>query len=446
MNDKFKSSKLSRLFSIGTSLTKAGAQLALDSAKSKAQTYLDKNNDLKDLTLKIKASKEIIQTMGELKGAMMKLGQMISISEDMFLPKELTDLFANLQKSSPPMPTEDVRRMIMENFKKTPEELFLEFNITPVAAASIGQVHRARLHNGEEVAVKIQYPKIVNAIKYDFQNLHQIDKLIHILYANKPNIDGLISELQNSILEECDYLYEMKQLQFFKKNLSEKFPMIIIPKVYPGYCTGQILTMEWVEGDSFNESQNYTQEEKNFLGTSLYESFLYCLWELKHLHTDPQYGNYLFRKDKIIILDFGSTREFDHEFILDYGALNMALEEDRLDIYTRVGKKVALFKQDEAPAVIKRHFEMIRDLYRPYTSEGIHGITEINPFNLFKDFIKDIDFKGRTSPRKEFLLLDRSTFGLYTKLKVWRSQINWLKGRNKFRNSIENEVKLTYPF
>jgi aarF domain-containing kinase len=446
MNDKFKSSKLSRLFSIGTSLTKAGAQLALDSAKTKAQTYLDKSTDLKDLSLKIKASKEIIQTMGELKGAMMKLGQMISISEDLFLPKELTELFANLQKNSPPMPTEEVRRMIMVNFKKNPEELFLEFNITPVASASIGQVHRARLHNGEEVAVKIQYPKIVNAIKYDFQNLHQIDKLINILYANKPNLDGLISELQNSILEECDYLFEMKQLQFFRENLAEKFPMIIIPKVYPDYCTEQILTMEWVDGDSFSESQNYTQEEKDFLGTSLYESFLYCLWQLKRLHTDPQYGNYLFRRDKIIILDFGSTREFDNEFILDYAALIMGLEEDRLDIYARVGKKLALFKQDENPTVIQRHFEMIRDLYRPYTKEGIHGITEINPFNLFKDFIKDIDFKGRTSPRKEFLLLDRSTFGLYTKLKAWRSQINWLKGRNKFRNSIENEVKLTYPF
>lgn len=446
MNEKFKSSKLSRLFSIGTSLTKAGAQLALDSAKTRAQNYLDKNTELKDLSLKIKASKEIIQTMGELKGAMMKLGQMISISEDLFLPKELADLFTNLQKSSPPMPTEEVRRMIMENFKKTPEELFLEFSISPVAAASIGQVHRARLHSGEEVAIKIQYPKIVNAIKYDFQNLHQIDKLINILYANKPNIDGLISELQTSLIQECDYLNEMSQLQFFRENLAEKFPMIIIPRVYPEYCTGQILTMEWVEGDSFSESLNYTQEEKDFLGTSLYESFLYCLWELKRLHTDPQYGNYLFKRDKIIILDFGSTRKFDHEFITDYAALVMALEQDRLDIYAIVGKKVALFKQDEESAVIQRHYEMLRVLYKPYTLEGVQGITEINPFNLLKDFIKDIDFKGRKSPKNEFLLLDRSNFGLYTKLKAWGSQINWLKGRNKFRNSIENEVKLFYPF
>jgi predicted unusual protein kinase regulating ubiquinone biosynthesis (AarF/ABC1/UbiB family) len=446
MEDKFKSSKLSRLISIGTSLTKAGAQLALDSAKSKAQSYFDNNSELKDFTLKIKASKEIIQTMGELKGAMMKLGQMISISEDLILPKEITELFANLQKNSPSMPSEEVRQMIFSNFNKNPEDLFLEFNVTPVAAASIGQVHRARLHTGEEVAVKIQYPKIVNAIKYDFQNLHQIDRLIHIIYANKPNLDGLISELQTSILEECNYLYEMKQLKFFREKLSDKFPMIIIPNVYPDYCTEQVLTMEWVEGDSFNESLKYSQEERNFLGTSLYESFLYSLWELKCLHTDPQYGNYLFKRDKIIILDFGSTREFDHEFIFDYCLLNMALEKNRLDIYSDVGKKVGIFKPDEEPSFIKRHFEMIKDLYLPYTKTGVHGITELNPFNLFKDFVKDIDFRGRVSPRKEFLLLDRSNFGLYTKLKAWRSQINWIEGRNKFRNSIENEVNTEFDF
>lgn len=444
--DSFKSSKLSRLLSIGTSLTKAGAQLALDSAKTKAQTYIDKNTELKDFTLKIKASKEIIQTMGELKGAMMKLGQMISISEDLLLPKEITDLFANLQKSSPPMPTEEVRRMIFSNFKKTPEELFSEFNIVPVAAASIGQVHRAKLHSGEEVAVKIQYPKIVNAIKHDFQNLHQIDKLIHILYPNKPNLDGVISELRTSILEECDYLYEMKQLQFFREKLLDKFPMVIIPKVYPEYSTQQILTMEWVEGDSFNETLNYSEEERNFLGNSLYESFLYSLWELKRLHTDPQYGNYLFRRDKIIILDFGSTREFDHDFIVDYCALHMAIEEDRLDIYFTVGKKVGFFKEDESLEFVKKHFDMIKDLYLPYAKEGVHGIIDLNPFSLFKDFMKDVDFRGRVSPRKEFLLLDRSSFGLYAKLKAWKSQINWIAGRNKFRNSIVNEVKLTYPF
>jgi aarF domain-containing kinase len=446
MSDEFKSSKLSRFLSVGTSLTKATAQLAVDAAKTKAQSYLDKNPEIKDMGLKIKASKEIIQTMGELKGAMMKLGQMISISEDMFLPKEISDLFRDLQKNSPSMPDDEVRRMIMESFNKLPTELFAEFDIKPIAAASIGQVHKAVLHSGEVVAVKIQYPKIVNAIKYDFQNLHKIDRLVHLLYPNKPNLDGMIAELKTSLLEECNYLHEMEQIQYFKAQYKDKFPMIYIPKVYPEFCTQQILTMEWLEGDSFEESLHYTEEEKNFLGTSLYESYLFSLFELNRLHTDPQNGNYLFKPDKIIMLDFGSTREFDRDFVVDYAGLMMSMEENRLDIYAELAKKLQLFKEADDDQLIARHFNMIRNLYLPYVKVGVHPITDINPFHLFKDFIKDLDFKGRKSPRQEFLLLDRSTFGLYTKLKGWRSQINWLEGRNKFRNSIENEVKFKYQF
>lgn len=444
MKDEFKSSKLSRFLSVGTSLTKASAQLALDAAKNKAQSYLDKNPEVKDLGLKIKASKEIIQTMGELKGAMMKLGQMISISEDLILPKEITDLFRDLQKNSPSMPTEEVRRMVMENFKLPPEELFAEFDLKPVAAASIGQVHKARLHTGQQVAVKIQYPKIVNAIKYDFQNLHKIDKLIHLLYANKPNVDNMIAELKTSLMEECDYLHEMEQMQYFSAQYKTTFPMIHIPEVYPELCCEQILTMEWVEGDTFEESLHYTEEQKNFLGTSLYESYLYSLFELKRLHTDPQNGNYLFKPDKIIMLDFGSTREFDQDFVVDYVGLLMSLESNRVDIYSTIAKKLNMFRDEEEAELIAKHFILIRDLYEPYTLEGLAPISAINPFHLFKDFLKDVKFKGRKSPRQEFLLLDRSTFGLYAKLKGWKSEINWVNGRNKFRNSIENEVKFKY--
>ncbi|MBC7427321.1 MAG: AarF/ABC1/UbiB kinase family protein [Bacteriovorax sp.] len=446
MGDAFKSSKLSRFLSVGSSLTKATAQLAVDAAKTKAQIYLDKNPEIKDMGLKIKASKEIIQTMGELKGAMMKLGQMISISEDIFLPKEISELFRDLQKNSPSMPDGEVRRMIQESFKKAPEELFLEFDIKPVAAASIGQVHKAKLHTGEIVAVKIQYPKIVDAIKYDFQNLHKIDRLVHLLYPNKPNIDGVIAELKTSLLEECSYLHEMEQIQFFKDTYKDLFPMIHIPAVHPEFCTEQILTMEWVEGDSYEETLQYTDEQKNFLGTSLYESYLFSFFELNRLHTDPQYGNYLFGHNKIIMLDFGSTREFDRDFVVDYAGLLMSLEEKRVDIYSTISKKLQLFKEDDEDELIIRHFNMIHDLYIPYTVDGIHTIAEVNPFHLFKDFIKDLNFKGRKSPRQEFLLLDRSTFGLYTKLKGWKSQINWVEGRNKFRNSIENEVKFKYQF
>jgi hypothetical protein len=105
-----------------------------------------------------------------------------------------------------------------------------------------------------------------------------------------------------------------------------------------------------------------------------------------------------------------------------------------------------MFKPDEEEEMLARHYKLIKDLYQPYTVAGTHAISDINPFQLFKEFVKDINFKGRKSPRQEFLMLDRSTFGLFAKLKGWRSEINWVEGRNKFRNSIENEVKFKYQF
>ena len=437
--NEFKSSKLSRLLTLGIGLTKASANLAIDVAKQKIQSY-----DLNDLSLKMKATKDIIQAMGELKGAMMKLGQMISISEDMFLPKEISDLFKDLQKNSPPMSMKDVELVLLENFKATSKELFLEFNPIPIASASIGQVHKARLKSGELVAIKIQYPKIVEAIKHDFQNLNQIDRLIHALYPNKPNIDSLIEELKTSMSEECDYSHELLELQYFKQEYADLFPQIIIPNVYPEYSSSMVLTMEFLEGDTFEESLNYTQEERNALGQILYESFHHSLWNMKRLHTDPQNGNYLFKRDKIIILDFGSTRAFSEEFILDYCHLILTIEHNSFEKYCLLCKKLEIFKPDESFELMDEHFSLIKNIYHPYTCSGKFSVVPLSPFQLFKEMVSKIEFKGRTSPRREFLLLNRSTFGLYTKLKAWKSEVDWLYGQNKFRNSIENKVKLNY--
>jgi predicted unusual protein kinase regulating ubiquinone biosynthesis (AarF/ABC1/UbiB family) len=160
------------------------------------------------------------------------------------------------------------------------------------------------------------------------------------------------------------------------------------------------------------------------------------------MHTDPQNGNYLFTPNKIIMLDFGSTREFSKEFLSDYCALFLSLETNNSKLYEKITKKLDIFEESDAFELIEKHFKLIQDLYLPYNAPGVRPITETNPVVVIREFLKDIELAGRKSPRQEFLLLDRSTFGLYTKLKAWKSQINWLEGRNKFRISLENEVKI----
>ena len=171
---KFKSSQLGRLTKLGKSIVVATGHLAIDAVKNKTQEIISQNDKASELTRKISATKEIVQSMGELKGALMKLGQMISITEDLVLPPEISALFRELQKSSPPMSQNDLNSVFLKGFGKLPNEMFKSFDMLPMAAASIGQVHKAQTFEGQDVAVKVQYPKIVEAIKNDFKNYFKL--------------------------------------------------------------------------------------------------------------------------------------------------------------------------------------------------------------------------------------------------------------------------------
>lgn len=433
MNDskKFSSSRLGRLGKLGKSLAVATGHLALDVVKNKTQEIIDKNPKAQEITRRALAAKEIVQSMGELKGAMMKIGQMISITEDLVLPPEISALFKELQKSAPPMPRADLESVFMTCFQKSPEQIFQEFNYTPMAAASIGQVHYAKTHEGEEVAVKIQYPKIVEAIQNDFKNLDRINQLITLLVPGKPNIENYVQELRRSLLEECDYLKEIEHIDKFRELYSSQCPNLIVPKVYKELSNRSILTMELMQGDSFEETQNYSQEEKDQLGQILFDAHIYGIYGARYLHTDPQNGNYLFKKGKIILLDFGSIRSFDEEFIQLYVELLKSIEDNQLEEYRRIMLALGFFEPTDNQVLFENHFEMIKKLYLPYTQPGMRSIIKLNPFELIQDFMKGVSIKGRKAPREEFLLLDRANLGLYSKLKSWGSVIDWTNLRNK---------------
>jgi predicted unusual protein kinase regulating ubiquinone biosynthesis (AarF/ABC1/UbiB family) len=433
---KLKVSAFSRMVKLGTAITKASAHIAME----KIQEKIAESDQLRKIQSQVSATGEIVKVMSEMRGGVMKLGQMISITDDLLMPPEITSVFKQLQKNASIMTDKELNQVFKKNFKLKPEQLFDYFERKPFAAASIGQVHRGRLKTGENVAIKVQYPDIVRAIKNDFSNLVKLDELFALLYKNKPNLDLVVDELKHSLVLECDYLHELKQMKFFKEELEKEFKGIYVPQTYSEFCTSEVLTMEFVSGDSFEESLNYTQDEKNFLGKTLYESFLYSLWGLNRLHTDPQNGNYLFQRDKMIILDFGSTRTFDLEFLSFYFKLFQACEMNDFPAYCLAGKKLEFFEKDEEMEVMNNHYEMVQKLYYPYLQPGTYAVKNLNPVQLLKNFVSQISFKGRSSPRREFLLLDRTNLGIFTKLNRWESEINWLSGLKKYRDPYQNKI------
>lgn len=437
---KFKSGRFQRISKLGKSLAIASGHLALDMAKDRADRILKKSEDLKDLSRRIKAAREVIRSMGELKGALMKLGQMISISEDLILPPEISALFRELQKNSPPMEDHDLNQVFLESFQCLPEEMFKSFDRVPMASASIGQVHKGITKEGDEVAIKIQYPKIKEAIENDFKNLDKIEKLLRTLFPNLPNIESYAQELKRSLAEECDYKKEAENLSYFRNKLS-LFENIIIPKVFPKLSSEKVLTMEYLEGDSFEDTLEYSQERKDKLGQLLYDSYMYSFYVLNGLHTDPQNGNYLFTEDKIILLDFGSIRHFSQDFMLSFVNLLIAVEEDDFDQYSEKIIELGFLKQEDDKELFQKHFKLIQEIYSPYDREGRFSIPKSNPINQIKAFIDGVDLRKRDTPREEFLLFDRSNLGIYTKIKAWGSRVDWQTSKLKYRKEFFKKVE-----
>ncbi len=423
---KFKSGRFERALGVGVSLTKAAAHMGLSKISEKATPALSYSR-------RVKAATELVRSMGELKGALMKLGQMLSVTDDLILPPEISTLFRTLQRDSKRMSARELGEMFEREFGKTPSDLFATFGSEAVAAASIGQVHEASLKSGEVVAVKVQYPDIEAAIRADFKNLDKLHDFVSLLVPGKPDVEALLLELREALIKECDYHQEARSMMRFRADYEGVFSQVIIPKVFTEYSSKHILTSEFVHGLSFEEALELPQSERDEICQLLYDMHMFGLYEKRLLHTDPQNGNYLFRPGEIILLDFGSTREFSEEFIRSYVRLLYAVEMNEFDTYEHYAYRLGLFMEDDDQALKRRHFEMIQKLYLPYARPGRYPVPDHNPFELLRDFLGGVSIKGRKGPMPEFLLLDRANLGFYTKIRKLGGSIDWTTSRDRYR-------------
>jgi predicted unusual protein kinase regulating ubiquinone biosynthesis (AarF/ABC1/UbiB family) len=260
-----------------------------------------------------RTAQQLVEMLGEMKGAAMKLGQLASFYEFAAPGDYLStykDALTMLQNSAPPMDPEASKQVIKEEFGESPSELFAEFEDEPVAAASIGQVHRARLHTGEQVAVKVQYPGVDRAIHADLKNLSAMTKLS---VAIAPNLDPkeVTQEVRDRVLEELDYRREANNQARFAR-LFNKHPYIVVPQVYKEYCKTRVITQEFIDGKPFLSALEWSQEEKNRLAEVLFRFFYGGLNRFLLFSADPHPGNYLVLEDgRVAFLDFGLVRAID---------------------------------------------------------------------------------------------------------------------------------------
>jgi len=261
-----------------------------------------------DTDFQLQTAEDVTRELGNMKGAMMKIGQMASYL-DTGLPEPVRQTLSSLQSDAPPMSSELAEAQLTAAFGRPPDELFLEWDPEPIAAASIGQVHRAITTEGEAVAVKIQYPGVAEAVAADLGNA---DWLFGGLASMFPGVEPgpIVEEIKARLHEELDYELEASNQRRIGEHFADH-PYIHIPAVIDRYCTDRILTTELATGSRFEEVVSWSPEERNLAAETLFRFSFGAIYQLHTFNGDPHPGNYLFRPGgQVTFLDFGLVKRF----------------------------------------------------------------------------------------------------------------------------------------
>ena len=297
-------------FKVGTNYAKHYVKESMGGRRRKKQGQ----NKQKLSDLHRQNAQQIFQEFSKLRGTALKIAQSMSMDQSM-MPEEFGEVLAQAQYKVPPINKALVRTLIDRELGRPPEKLFSEFQSESMAAASIGQVHRAKTLEGEEVVVKIQYPNVRETIDSDLSMAKMVMKRI----VGGENIDPYVKEVREKLMEETDYRHEGQQLNHFNNWLDPQY--YVLPEWKEELSSDRIITMTYVEGkhlDAFLNEQP-DQEQRNHFGQLLWDFFHHQIDQTGPIHADTHPGNFLFREDgRLGILDFGCTKSFPEDFFYHY--------------------------------------------------------------------------------------------------------------------------------
>lgn len=377
----------------------------------------------------------VLDSMGYLRGAVMKMGQTLANFPDI-APREFVETLEKLHFDAPPMHWSLLREMVFNELGDDPENIFAEFDKQAFAAASLGQVHRARLKTGEEVAVKIQYPGIARTISEDFRNLF-LFMLPNRLGREWQNVREQFDDLRMRLEQETDYLLEAANLQK-ARSLFRDEDGIIVPRVYPQYSTARVLTMELVGGVHLDQflARQPSQDERNEAATKMVRGWYRLMYAGRMLYNDFHPGNFLVLDDgRLGLIDFGYMLPLDDELwelfrIMDR-SLTTGLREDRI-----TAMKAWSGLTDETSDQMRLYEAFAEWNWCSRDADGPYDFGVEADFrrgvDLFTEMLRKRYSRGhRTTPT-----IARGNFG-------WRSLLYRLKAKLEIRPLAESEVLAT---
>jgi predicted unusual protein kinase regulating ubiquinone biosynthesis (AarF/ABC1/UbiB family) len=322
----------------------------------------------------LETAEQIFEVLGQMKGAAMKVGQVASFIDTGAFPPEFQERIqaklAELREAAPSVPFDKMRKVVEDDLDDRLEAVFAEFGEETVAAASIGQVYRARLHDGRDVAIKVQYPGVGNAVRADLQN---IGLIMRVAKRIAPGMDAkaMTAELRERLTDELDYEHEAQQHRAFARTW-RNHPFIYIPGVVTELCTEHVLVTEWVDGIGFEEIRELDAATRDRFGEIVFRFFFGSLYRNGHFSGDPHPGNYRLMDDgRVAFIDFGMTRRVTREDLdAEVAAVRAAMDSDAEGLHRRLAG-LGFFDPSDEQVTPEAVFDHFHDVTRWYIDDRV---------------------------------------------------------------------------
>ncbi len=374
--------------------------------------------------LALQTAEDVTATLGAMKGVLMKIGQMASYVDDGLSPAVRRTL-ARLQDSVPPMTPELAATVVADELGAPPDQIFARWDPQPIAAASIGQVHRAVTLDGLPVAVKVQYPGIADIMAADLRNVSLLRRILRIT-APAQDVDALLTELRDRVLEELDYRREAASQQRFADYFRDH-PTIHVPQVITELSSRRILTSELSDGVRFADLASWPQQERNLAAETIYRFVFRSLYEVRAFNGDPHPGNYLFHPGgRVTFLDFGLVKHFTAAELEPLMQMNRDICIDHDPEAFRRSLENAGFLRTHSPLstqAIVEHLAVFYDTIReprPLTITGEYASSVTRRFFDLRSPVAEY-----ISIPQSYVVLQRINLGLFAVLGKLTATANW---------------------
>jgi predicted unusual protein kinase regulating ubiquinone biosynthesis (AarF/ABC1/UbiB family) len=363
--------------------------------------------------------------LSEMRGAAMKIGQLLSLDSGQILPPELSEILARLRESAHRMPTSQVTSVLRQAWGDDWQSQFKHFDFTPVAAASIGQVHRATLPDDRKLAVKVQYPGIRRSIDSDVDNVASLLRLFKLV-PKEMDLQSLLDEAKQQLHLEADYIKEAEAQNRFA-DLIESDQRFAVPQVQMALTTPEVLTMTYLDGQAIENLADQPLQQRNAAACAILELTLREVFDWGYVQTDPNFANYRYETStgQVQLLDFGATRTYSTQRSLALRTLLHACWQGHRPDIEQAASKVGYLDGTDPPHYRSNIVSLLLDASEPIRTVGSYNFGRSDLDDRMRDRLLQMRLRDNywRLPPTDVLFLHRKLGGMYLLLKRLRARV-----------------------